>query len=72
MPADVATWRADPSDSGGRCHFKEDRHRLDAIRERAGAMHAKIMKEPWQNPLAGWREFTLMDPDGYRIAVAQF
>ncbi len=46
--------------------------RLDAIRERAGAMRAKIMKEPWQNPLAGWREFTLMDPDGYRIAVAQF
>ncbi len=45
---------------------------LDAIHERARAMQAEIAKEPWINPRAGWREFTLIDPNGYRIAIAQF
>lgn len=46
--------------------------RLDAIRERAASMCVEIAKEPWQNERAGWREFTLVDPDGYRVAIAQF
>ncbi len=45
---------------------------LDAVHARAGAMGAEIVSEPHRNPLAGWREFTLRDPDGYRIAFVQW
>ena len=41
---------------------------LDRIHVRAQSMGSDIVSEPHRNPLAGWREFTLRDPDGYRIA----
>jgi predicted enzyme related to lactoylglutathione lyase len=44
---------------------------LDAIYSRALAMDATILKPPWTNIAAGGREFTLRDPDGYRIVISQ-
>ena len=41
---------------------------LDGVHERAQSMGSEIVAAPQRNPLAGWREFTLRDPDGYRIA----
>jgi predicted enzyme related to lactoylglutathione lyase len=43
---------------------------VDEVFTRAKTMNAKIVTQPHDNPQAGWREFTLRDPDGYSIAVA--
>ena len=40
---------------------------LPAALGRAKGLGAEIVVEPWQNPRAGWAEFTLRDPDGYTI-----
>ena len=45
---------------------------LNAIYNRAIKMNAEIVSEPKSNSVAGWREFTLRDLDGYHIAIAQF
>jgi len=44
---------------------------LDDIYERARDMGCTIVEKPHENPLAHWQEFTLRDPDGYTIAVAE-
>jgi len=44
---------------------------LEAIYDRALAMNATILKTPWNNEVAGGREFTVRDPDGYRIVLSQ-
>lgn len=44
---------------------------LDLILEKAKVLEAQILQEPFENPLAHWREFTLRDPDGYTIAIAE-
>jgi catechol 2,3-dioxygenase-like lactoylglutathione lyase family enzyme len=45
---------------------------LKAVVERARTMKAPIVVEPHANPQTGWREFTLRDPDGYHVAMAEF
>ena len=45
---------------------------VDRVYARAKAKGAEIVSDLHSNPLAGWREFTLRDPDGYRIAFAQW
>jgi predicted enzyme related to lactoylglutathione lyase len=45
---------------------------LDAIVRRANELKATIIVEPHTNPRAGWREFTVRDPNGYHIAIAEF
>jgi predicted enzyme related to lactoylglutathione lyase len=44
---------------------------LKAVQRRAKKLGASVVVEPHINPQAGWSEFTLRDPDGYRIAIAQ-
>jgi predicted enzyme related to lactoylglutathione lyase len=44
---------------------------LDAIFRRAKRLKAAIIVEPHANPQAGWREFTVRDPDGYHVAIAE-
>lgn len=44
---------------------------LDLIFEKARSMGAHIVTEPFENPLAHWREFSLRDPDGYTLAIAE-
>ena len=45
---------------------------LDAAFARATALDAEVVAAPWDNPRAGWREFTVRDPDGYAIALFKF
>ena len=45
---------------------------LGAAFDRARALGAEIVAEPWDNPRAGWREFTVRDPDGYAVALFRF
>ena len=40
---------------------------LDGAFARAKRLEAEILVEPWDNPRAGWREFSIRDPDGYTI-----
>lgn len=40
---------------------------LSAAYSRAKALEADILVEPWDNPRAGWKEFSVRDPDGYTI-----
>jgi catechol 2,3-dioxygenase-like lactoylglutathione lyase family enzyme len=42
---------------------------LPAVHRRAKRLGAPIVVEPHDNPAAGWTEFTLRDPDGYRVAI---
>lgn len=44
---------------------------LEAVYRRAKKLKAPIVVEPHENPQAGWREFTLSDPDGYRVAIVE-
>lgn len=44
---------------------------LDAVLERARKTKARVVVEPHENPRAGWREFTVEDPDGYRIGIIE-
>jgi predicted enzyme related to lactoylglutathione lyase len=44
---------------------------LDAVHRRARRMHAKILAEPHENEQAGWREFTVEDPDGYSLGIIE-
>lgn len=45
--------------------------KLNDICNRAIEMGVEIVAEPKVNPVAGWREFTMRDPDGYHVAIAQ-
>ena len=45
---------------------------LDRVHDQARGMGAQIVSGPQRNPLAGWREFTLRDRDGYRVAFVQW
>jgi len=44
---------------------------LDLVHRRAKAAKAPIVVAPHTNPQAGWREFTLRDPDGYHVAICE-
>jgi predicted enzyme related to lactoylglutathione lyase len=44
---------------------------LDVVYRRARRMKAKILAEPHENEQAGWREFTLRDPDGYSLGIIE-
>jgi predicted enzyme related to lactoylglutathione lyase len=44
---------------------------LDVIHRRAIKLKAPIVVPPHDNPQAGWREFTLRDPDGYHVAIVE-
>lgn len=44
---------------------------LEAVYRCAKQQNALIVTEPHDNPDAGWREFTLRDPDGYSVAIAE-
>lgn len=44
---------------------------LDAAYSRAKRLKAPIVVAPHENPQTGWREFTLRDPDGYSVALAE-
>ena len=46
-------------------------HDLDLIFEKAQSLGAMIVQEPFENPVARWREFSLRDPDGYTLAIAE-
>ena len=43
---------------------------FDAAVERAGALKAKVLREPLVNPAPGHREIWLEDPDGYVVVIA--
>jgi catechol 2,3-dioxygenase-like lactoylglutathione lyase family enzyme len=45
---------------------------LSAVVQRAKVLNAPIVVEPHANPQTGWREFTVRDPDGYHVALAEF
>ena len=45
---------------------------VDRVYAKAKAKGAEIVSYLHRNPLAGWQEFTLRDPDGYRVAFAQW
>ena len=44
---------------------------LDRVFQRARKLKAPIVVEPHANPQAGWREFTVCDPDGYHVAIVE-
>jgi catechol 2,3-dioxygenase-like lactoylglutathione lyase family enzyme len=44
---------------------------LDGVYERARRLKARVVKRPHLNAQAGWREFTVRDPDGYHVAIAE-
>lgn len=44
---------------------------LDLIIERAAALDAETLVEPHENPLARWRQFSVRDPDGYTLTIAE-
>jgi catechol 2,3-dioxygenase-like lactoylglutathione lyase family enzyme len=44
---------------------------LDRIFQRAKKLKVPIVVKPHVNPQAGWREFTVRDPDGYHVAIAE-
>lgn len=44
---------------------------LGEIYQRAVAMGATIVEKPHDNPMAHWREFSMRDPDGYTLAIAE-
>jgi predicted enzyme related to lactoylglutathione lyase len=44
---------------------------LAAVLARAKRLKAPIVVPPHENPLAGWREATVRDPDGYHIALVE-
>jgi len=44
---------------------------LDATFRRAKKLKAVIVVQPHANAQAGWREFTVRDPDGYHVAIAE-
>ena len=44
---------------------------LDLVVSRAEELDAELVREPHENPLARWRQFSLRDPDGYTITVAE-
>ncbi len=44
---------------------------LDLVEQRANDLEAEILVKPHENPLARWRQFTLRDPDGYTITIAE-
>lgn len=39
---------------------------------KAKELDIPVIVQPHRNPLAGWNEFTVQDPDGYRIALASW
>ena len=43
---------------------------FDAAVQRARDAGARFLEEPHVNPLAGHRECLLVDPDGYKVALA--
>lgn len=45
---------------------------VEAVFRRAKQMNARFLVEPHENPQAGWTEFTVEDPDGYRVAIASW
>jgi predicted enzyme related to lactoylglutathione lyase len=44
---------------------------LDQVFQRAQKLKAPIVVKPHTNPMSGWRELTLCDPDGYRVAIVE-
>lgn len=44
---------------------------LDLVLERATELEAEVLVEPHENPLARWRQFTVRDPDGYTLTIAE-
>ncbi|MFZ5896219.1 MAG: VOC family protein [Myxococcota bacterium] len=44
---------------------------FDTIVQRAKKLKIPIVVEPHENPQAGWREFTVRDPDGYHVAIVE-
>ncbi|MDX1394259.1 MAG: VOC family protein [Gemmatimonadota bacterium] len=44
---------------------------LDAAYRRAREREARLLDEPHVNPNAGAREFSLRDPDGYAVTIAE-
>ena len=44
---------------------------LNQVFQRAKELEAPIVVKPHANPQAGWREFTVRDPDGYHVAIAE-
>lgn len=43
----------------------------DLMYQRALDLNIPILRNPHYNSQAGWKEFTVQDPDGYRLAIAQ-
>lgn len=44
---------------------------LDIVYAKAESMEATITVAPHDNPVTHWREFTLLDPDGYTLSIAE-
>jgi catechol 2,3-dioxygenase-like lactoylglutathione lyase family enzyme len=44
---------------------------FDRVYGRARRLKLTVVTEPHRNLQAGWREFTVRDPDGYRLAIAE-
>lgn len=45
---------------------------IEPVYRRAQGMGVPVIVEPHHNPQAGWKEFTVQDPDGYRVAIASW
>jgi catechol 2,3-dioxygenase-like lactoylglutathione lyase family enzyme len=57
-----------PVGNGVLLWFRTDR--FDDVVERARGAGVRILEEPHVNPLAGHHECLLLDPDGYKVAIA--
>jgi len=44
---------------------------LAAVHRRARRQGAVVVVAPHENDQAGWTEFTLRDPDGYRVVIVE-
>ena len=42
---------------------------IEAYFDRALALSAEVLQEPWHNPQSRQHEFTIRDPDGYVVTV---
>ena len=67
----VARYLPEPATWPGRQITAIEPENFLMVLRRAQVLNAPIVVEPHDNPQAGWREFTVRDPDGYHIAIAE-
>jgi catechol 2,3-dioxygenase-like lactoylglutathione lyase family enzyme len=60
---------AGPIGHGVELYFRVEN--LDAYHRRATTIGVAVDKGPWYDPLAHQREFSVRDPDGYRLTLCE-